>query len=145
LRIIRTSKIIIKPKVAAIDKRRKTTPSLLFILLKESAIILGIYALGEALAGLLETKFPGSVIAMLLLLSALHLRWVKVDDIRYISSFLLGYMPLFFIPAGVSVMVGYTLMEGFYIQIIALTLLSTLLVMAVTGRLVQYLLKREKP
>jgi len=145
LRIIRTSKIIIKPKVAAIDKRRKTTPSLLFILLKESAIILGIYALGEALAGLLETKFPGSVIAMLLLLSALHLRWVKVDDIRYISSFLLGYMPLFFIPAGVSVMVGYTLMEGFYIQIIALTLVSTLLVMAVTGRLVQYLLKREKP
>lgn len=145
MRIIRTSKIIIKPKVAAIDKRRKTTPSLLFILLKESAIILGIYALGEALAGLLETKFPGSVIAMLLLLSALHLRWVKVDDIRYISSFLLGYMPLFFIPAGVSVMVGYTLMEGFYIQIIALTLLSTLLVMAVTGRLVQYLLKREKP
>ncbi len=145
MRIIRTSKIIIKPKVAAIDKRRKTTPSLLFILLKESAIILGIYALGEALAGLLETKFPGSVIAMLLLLSALHLRWVKVDDIRYISSFLLGYMPLFFIPAGVSVMVGYTLMEGFYIQIIALTLVSTLLVMAVTGRLVQYLLKREKP
>jgi len=144
LRIIRTSKIIIKPKVAAIDKRRKITPSLLFILLKESAIILGIYAMGEALAGLLETKFPGSVIAMLLLLSALHLRWVKVDDIRYVSSFLLGYMPLFFIPAGVSVMVGYTLMEGFYIQIIVLTLLSTLLVMVVTGRLVQYLLKREK-
>ncbi|MBU1642113.1 CidA/LrgA family protein [bacterium] len=116
----------------------------MFILLKESAIILGIYALGEALAGLLGTKFPGSVIAMLLLLSALHLRWIKVDDIRYVSSFLLGYMPLFFIPAGVSVMVGYTLMEGFYVQIIALILVSTLLVMAVTGHLVQYLVKREK-
>lgn len=117
---------------------------LLFILLKESALILGIFALGEALATLLGTKFPGSVIAMLLLLSALHLRWIKVDDIRYVSSFLLGYMPLFFIPAGVSVMVGYTLMEGFYVQIIALILVSTLLVMAVTGRLVEYLVKREK-
>jgi holin-like protein len=116
----------------------------LFILLKESALILGIFALGEALATLLGTKFPGSVIAMLLLLSALHLRWIKVDDIRYVSSFLLGYMPLFFIPAGVSVMVGYTLMEGFYVQIIALILVSTLLVMAVTGRLVEYLVKREK-
>lgn len=81
---------------------------------------------------------------MLLLLAALHLRWIRVDDIRYVASFLLGYMPLFFIPAGVGVMASYTLMEGFYVQIIALTLVSTLLVMALTGRLVQYLVQREK-
>ncbi|MEE8588565.1 MAG: CidA/LrgA family protein [Sulfurimonadaceae bacterium] len=101
------------------------------------------YLVGEGLVYLLETKFPGSVVGMLLLLSALHLKWIKVDDIRYVSSFLLGYMPLFFIPAGVSVMVTYSLMEGFYLQIIAITLISTVMVMALTAFIVQYFVQRE--
>lgn len=93
---------------------------------------------------LLDTKFPGSVVGMLLLLTALHLRWIKVDDIRLVSSFLLAYMPLFFIPAGVSVMVTYTLMDGFYLQIVAITLISTVFVMALTATVVQYFVQREK-
>ncbi|MGB5965523.1 MAG: CidA/LrgA family protein [Sulfurimonadaceae bacterium] len=105
---------------------------------------MSIYFTGEGIAYLLNTKFPGSVIGMLLLLSALHLKWIKVDDIRLLSSFLLGYMPLFFIPAGVSVMVTYTLMEGFYLQIIAITLVSTVMVMALTAFTVQYFVQRER-
>ena len=120
------------------------SPSLLFTLLKEIAVVLAIYFTGEGLVYLLDTKFPGSVVGMLLLLSALHLKWIKVDDIRMISSFLLGYMPLFFIPAGVSVMVTYTLMEGFYLQVIAITTVSTILVMAITGYVVQHFVQREK-
>ena len=125
-------------------KQRRQRLAMLLTIVKELMIILAIYALAEALSYLLETSFPGSVIGMLLLLAALHLKWIKVDDIRYVSSFLLGYMPLFFIPAGVSVMTSYTLMEGFYLPVIALTLISTLLVMAVTGHLVQYLVRKER-
>lgn len=106
---------------------------------------MGLYFAGEAAAYLLDTKFPGSVIGMLLLLSGLHLKWIKVDDIRLVSSLLLGYMPFFFIPAGVSVMVTYTLMEGFYLQVVAITLVSTILVMALTAFIVQYFVQREKP
>lgn len=94
---------------------------------------------------LLDTKFPGSVVGMLLLLWALHLKWIKIDDIRVVASFLLGYMPLFFIPAGVSVMATYTLMDGFYLQIIAITTVSTILVIGLTGFFVQYFVQREKP
>ena len=81
---------------------------------------------------------------MLFLLSALHLKWLKVEDIRFVSSFLLGYMPLFFIPAGVSVMASYTLMDGFYIQVVAITMVSTVLVMALSGSVVQYFVQKEK-
>lgn len=125
-------------------KQRRLRLAMLLTIVKELMIILAIYALAEALSYLLETQFPGSVIGMLLLLAALHLKWIKVDDIRYVSSFLLGYMPLFFIPAGVSVMASYTLMEGFYLPVIVLTLVSTMIVMAVTGRLVQYLVQKER-
>ncbi len=125
-------------------KQRRLRLAMLLTIVKELMIILAIYALAEALSYLLETSFPGSVIGMLLLLAALHLKWIRVDDIRYVSSFLLGYMPLFFIPAGVSVMASYTLMEGFYLPVIVLTLVSTMVVMAVTGRLVQYLVRKER-
>lgn len=120
------------------------SPSLLLTLLKETAIILSLYFIGEAIVYFLESKFPGSVVGMLLLLAALHLKWIKVDQIRIVSSFLLGYMPLFFIPAGVSVMVTYTLMDGFYLQIIAITMVSTVFVMGLTGFIVQYFVQREK-
>ena len=123
-------------------KERRITPMTLLTVAKELLIVSGIYLAGEALASLLEIGFPGSVIGMLLLLAALHLKWIKVDDIRYVASFLLGYMPLFFIPAGVGVMASYTLMEGFYLPVIVLTLVSTVVVMAVTGRLVQFLVQR---
>lgn len=125
------------------EKRQQLTLRMLLTVIKELLIILALYGAGEGVAFVLKTSFPGSVIGMLLLLAALHLKWIRVDDIRFVASFLLGYMPLFFIPAGVSVMVSYTLMEGFYLQIIALTLVSTIFVMAVTGLLVQYLVKRE--
>jgi holin-like protein len=127
------------------ERRQKVTLRMLLTVIKELLIILALYGAGEGIAFALKTSFPGSVIGMLLLLGALHLKWIRVNDIRIVASFLLGYMPLFFIPAGVSVVAGYTLMEGFYLQIISLTLVSTLLVMALTGVLVQYLVKREKP
>ena len=93
---------------------------------------------------LLDSKFPGSVVGMLFLLTALHLKWIKVDDIRLVSSTLLAYMPLFFIPAGVSVMTTYTLMDGFYWQIVLITMFSTLLVMLITGKSVEYIIKRKE-
>ena len=112
------------------------------MLLKEISIILAIYGLGELLVLLLDTDFPGSVVGMLILLTLLHLKWLDVNHIRYISSFLLSYMPLFFIPAGVSVMASYTLMAGFVWQIVLITLLSTVVVMVVTGVSVEWFIKQ---
>ena len=115
----------------------------MYTLLKETTIILVLYMSGELLVFLLGSDFPGSVVGMLLLLAFLHRGWVKVDDIRMVSSVLLSYMPLFFIPAGVSVMASYTLMEGFYVQVFVITMVSTVLVMALSGLVVQYFVKKE--
>ena len=114
------------------------------MLFKEIAIILAIYFMGETIVYLLDTRFPGGVVGMLLLLLSLHLKWVKINDIRLVSSFLLSYRPLFFIPASVSVMVTYTLMEGFYLQIVVITMVSTILVMALTAFVVQHFVQIGK-
>ena len=50
--------------------------------LKQLAIICGLCLLGEWIAGLLPFAFPGSVMAMLLTLVLLLLRWIKEKDIK---------------------------------------------------------------
>lgn len=132
-------------KASTIDSKYTTLFKSSLHLSKEALIILSLYLIGELIVWGAGTAFPGSVVGMLLLLVLLHLGWVKVDDIRLVSSLLLNYMPLFFIPAGVGVMASYTLMEGFYWQIILITMVSTLVVMVVTAKSVQYFVKRARP
>lgn len=106
-------------------------------LLKEMMIIGAIYASGEMLAWVMNWDYFGGLIGLFLLLIALHTQYIKVDDIRQISTFFLGHMPFFFIPAGVSVMANYYLLEGFIWQITLLIMFSTLIVMAVSGLVVE--------
>ena len=114
------------------------------ILAKEITIIMTIYLLGEATVTLLDIDFPGSIIGMLYLLLALYKKWLKLEDIRRLSTFLLGYMPLFFIPAGVSIMNSYTLMEGHYIKIVLIVIASTFVAMTATALFLQLLANRRE-
>jgi len=134
--------MLYSPKKQEDTVKKKIFSSLHIV--KEILIILFFYFSGEGLVKLMGIHFPGSIVGMLFLLISLHLKWVKLDDIRTVSHFLLGYMPLFFIPAGVGVMVAYTLMKGFYIEVVVIILLTTFLVMGMTAMTVQYLLKRKK-
>ena len=123
--------------------KRKNIHTQLFTTLKESSIILGLYLLGEGFVKITGIHFPGSIVGMLLLLLALHLKWLKLHDIQGVSNFLLSYMPLFFIPAGVSIMGSYTLMQGHTLAIISTVLLSTFIVLASSALVLQYFLKNE--
>ncbi len=111
---------------------------------KESSIILGLYLLGEGLVKLTGIHFPGSIVGMLLLLLALNLNWVKLHDIHGVSNFLLRFMPLFFIPAGVSIMGSYQLMQEQTLAIVFSVILSTFIVLSSSAVLVQALLKKEE-
>jgi len=112
--------------------------------IKQFSFILAFYFLGEAISYLLPFKFPGSVIGMILLFIALNLRLIKPQDIKQVSDFFLKYMALFFIPAGVSVMNYYGLIEDQIFEIIILLLISTILMLGFIGLLVQYFLKSTK-
>ena len=111
---------------------------------KESSIILGLYLLGEGLVKLTGIHFPGSIVGMLLLLFALHLKLIKLHDIHAVSNFLLRFMPLFFIPAGVSIMGSYQLMQEQTLAILFSVILSTFIVLSSSAVLVQALLKKEE-
>jgi len=101
--------------------------------------------IGEGLSTLLNLPIPGNVIGMALLLLALACGWVKLDWLQEAAELLLTYMALFFVPAGVGVMLYFDLIGREWLPIVAATVISTFVVMAVTGWAATLLDKSEKP
>lgn len=98
------------------------------------AILLLMQFLGELISRALRIPIPGNVIGMGLLLGALWLGWIKVQWIQEAAELLLAHLALFFVPAGVGVMVYFDLIAAEWLPIVTAMVLSTFIVMAVTGR-----------
>ena len=111
---------------------------------KELSIIFALYLLGEGISLLLPFALPGSIIGMFFLFLALSLKWLRLEDIKVVSDFLLKHMALFFIPAGVSVMNSFDLIEGLIIPITLTLVISTVFMLAFISLIVDFLVKRVK-
>jgi len=97
------------------------------------AILVGLQLLGTLLVEQLGLPIPGNVIGMLLLFAALRMNLVRLEWVRDAAQLLLSHMALLFVPAGVGVMVYFDLIVMEWLPIVVATLVSTFVVMAVTG------------
>lgn len=111
---------------------------------KQLFIILSINLAGELLSIFLHLPLPGSITGMLALLILLLTGVVKERQIRETADFMLQNMGFFFIPAGVSIMVSYHTLNGVYFETVAVIILSTLIVMAVTALATQLFINLNK-
>ena len=98
---------------------------------------------GELISRVLNLPIPGNVLGMGLLLLGLMTKRVDVKWIEEAAELLLSNMGLFFVPAGVGVMVYGDLIAAEWLPISLATVLSTFVVMAVTGKLAQKLERVE--
>ncbi len=106
-------------------------------ILSQLCVIFVICLAGEGISAMLPFPFPSSVLSMLLLLALLAAKILKPQQLRETSGFLLGNMPLFFIPACVGVLqYKDVLLQNFW-PIVLISFLTTPLVFFVTGRVVQ--------
>ncbi len=94
---------------------------------------------GEIISRSLGLPIPGNVMGMGLLLLGLMVGWIDVKWIEEAAEILLSNMTLFFVPAGVGVMVYSDLIAAEWLPITVATVVSTFVVMAVTGLLAQKL------
>ena len=106
--------------------------------LRQFSIILFISFLGEILHMLIPLPVPASVYGLVLMLGALVTGVLKIGQVRETATFLIEIMPVMFIPAGVG------LMESWPSPVIVITILTTILVMAVTGKVTQAMIGKEK-
>lgn len=113
-------------------------------MLRGMAILLLMQLAGEALSAACDLPIPGSVIGMGLLLAALMFGWVKPAWIDEAADLLLSHMALFFVPAGVGVMVHFDLIGRQWLPISVALVVSTFAVIAVTGHIDQALAARRE-
>ena len=84
------------------------------------------------------------IIGMILLFASLCLKWVPADRVRPAARFLLGSMALFFVPYGVGLMVSYRVILENLWAILVSGIVSTVLVIFVTGKTFQSLNRRAR-
>lgn len=107
------------------------------------AILLLFQFLGEMVSRLTHVPVPGNVIGMGLLLLALGRGWVNFAAVREASELLLSHLALFFIPAGVGVMLYFDLIAREWLPITVAFFVSSFAVMAATGWTAQLLGKKK--
>ena len=112
--------------------------------LKQFSIILFISFLGEILHMLIPLPVPASVYGLVLMLGALITGVLKLGQVRETATFLIEIMPVMFIPAGVGLMESWSALQPVWLPVILITIVTTILVMAVTGRVTQGMIGKEK-
>ena len=86
----------------------------------------------------------GSVYGLILLLLALRLGIVKLEQVKEVGLFLTGIFPLLFVPAAAGVMELWAEMGNMLLPIIIAIVPVTVLVLASAGRTTQALTSRRK-
>lgn len=112
--------------------------------LKQFSIILLISFLGEILHMLIPLPVPASVYGLVLMLGALITGILKLGQVRETATFLIEIMPVMFIPAGVGLMESWSALQPVWLPVILITIVTTILVMAVTGKVTQAMIRKEK-
>lgn len=107
-------------------------------------IIAAFAFIGELLHWFIPLPIPASIYGIVLLFIALELKWVKVSDIREVSSFLIAVMPIMFIPAAVGLMESWGAVKSSVWEYALITIVSTFVVMGVSGAVTQFVIWRGK-
>ncbi len=101
--------------------------------IRACAIIFACLTVGELLVYVTGVKFPSSIIGMVLLTALLHFKVLQLHWVKAVADFFVGNLMLFFIPSGVALMLYADIIKAEFIPIVVATLVSTLLVLVVTG------------
>ena len=107
--------------------------------------------IGELVQKVLELNIPGPVIGLILLLTTLLLskkydhKLIQNLKFNLISSAekLVHYIPLFFLPVGVGVVMHLSFLEGSLVKVLFIIVFGTLITLALTGLLMEKLLKNK--
>lgn len=107
-------------------------------------IIAFISFVGELLNHLIPLPVPASVYGVVIMFLCLLTGLIKLEQIEEASGFLLNIMPVLFVPAAVNLITVFGDIKGSLVQIVIITLVSTIVVMAVTGVVSQAIIKKRK-
>ncbi len=104
-------------------------------------VLIAYHQTGEALMLWMNWPIPGSVVGMLLLFISLLLFNSPPKPIQRSAEFLLRHLALFFVPAGVGLMLLFELIKAQWLAMLVSMVLSTFISLIFTALVMQMMLK----
>jgi len=111
--------------------------------IKQLSIIIFISFLGELLKALVLFPIPASIYGLILLFLALQAKLIRLEAVKETGSFLVGIMPIMFIPAATGLISVWPTLQMMLFPIIIVTAIGTAIVMIISGRCVQWAIRRK--
>ena len=106
------------------------------ILLQLSGLFI-LTLIGEAISSVLPFTFPGTLIAMFLLLIILRSGIVKETQLKESATFFSRYMAMFFVPAGVEIVENLEILRTSWIPLVAISIISLFITFFVAAKAVE--------
>ena len=111
------------------------------VMIRQLAILFGCLAVGELIVSLTGIQLPSSIIGMLVLALLLESKIIRLEWIQSLSRVLISNMGFFFVPAGIGLMLYFDVIKAQFWPIVVATVVSTVLVLVVTGWVYQIVRK----
>ena len=112
--------------------------------IKQFCIIILISLAGEILNYIIPLPIPASIYGLLIMLTCLCTGVISPESVRDCAHFLIEIMPLMFISPAVGLIASWDSIRPKVVCYIVMTAVSTIAVMAVSGRVTQAVLHHGK-
>ena len=93
---------------------------------------------------LLPLPVPASIYGLVLLFLALEFHIIPLEAVKETGKFLIEIMPILFVPAGVGLIESWDALRPIFVPVLAIMVISTVVVMAVSGRVTQSVMRHTK-
>lgn len=112
--------------------------------IKQICIILAICLIAELMEYLIPLPVAASIYGLVLMLIALTTKIIPLKEVEGVADFLTENMAIMFIPPTVGIMASVEEIKAMLVPLVVISVVSTLLIMAVTGRVTQTIIRRKK-
>ncbi len=111
---------------------------------KQFGIIIIVSFLGEILHSLIPVPVPASIYGLILMFAGLVTGIIPHGEVREVGHFLVDIMAVMFLPAAVGLLDAFNVLRPVLAPFAVITVVSTVLVMVVSGKVTQFVMDRDK-
>lgn len=111
--------------------------------IKQLAVILTISLIAEVMEYLIPLPVAASMYGLILMLLGLITKVIPLEKVEGAADFLVEIMPIMFVPPTVGIMASVEALKQMLIPLCVISVVSTVLIMGVTGRVSQYIIRRS--
>jgi holin-like protein len=107
-------------------------------------IILTISFIAELMEALIPLPVAASIYGLVLMLAGLVTKIIPLEKVEGAADFLVEAMPIMFIRPTVSIMTSVDMIKAMLVPLVVISVVSTILIMVVTGRVSQHIIRKTR-